>query len=168
MHSDTNTVPEGLLRAISLHNGGDEFKAWLIRNPNPTPKDIVEQLLQYYLRTTSWLPEWIQPVAKLDGRIEQAIRTAHPSVQQTMMIYPPYCVVVPLEILAIPAPRTVGFVASFSEYAPTIGVRQYPYNEQWGATLNQGQVIPIAYWIGITPDVVRHIIQSKRSSRLHV
>ena len=122
----------------------DWVKDWLATPP-------VDEALGSLRRTKLW-------EASEDGReVLGWIRSRPASLHETLIAFPPNCVVVPLRALVVP--ERAGIVVSYFEpgsscVPPSVSVCEGPEGDTRGeCDLNWIRVI--GYWRGITPEKVR-------------
>ena len=109
-----------------------------------------------------WLNSWTQGPWPYDHESIKWIQSRPASIKRLMLLFPPSCVVTPIQILKIPAPNTLGIVTSYVEpQNPNeigfVTVRQNP-DSDLRAECKPNALKVVNYFKGLTPEVVAYIL----------
>lgn len=111
----------------------------------------------------SWIEEWQAGAPDLPDDAVEWLRSRPACIHALMIEFPPSCIVRAKLPLCIPSYGTRGIVTSYSEPSDEyphglISVRQSPTAGVRGQC-DPGALIVVGYWRGVTPDVVRKLLE---------
>jgi hypothetical protein len=104
-----------------------------------------------------WTVEWQQGVFDRNADAVAWMRSRPDSIKALMIRFPPSCLVRATRPLGCPHPGTAGIVVSYIEDG-AVTVIQQP-GASMRAECDAGWLEVVGYWRGLTPAVVREILQ---------